>query len=181
MTPDPRRVAVHQAGHAVAQALIGRDRFNVLRLAIGAEDNPAWPGRVARGSAVIDRPTQLNVYEFGLVTLAGIAAEERYLASRPPEAEPLVALSDLAEWQQQAGSVLGEAGKVDLVTRNVMRRLQLWFAEPEIWQVVENLVDELLVRGELADARLQRLLSRLPDARSASRAGNQTAHGGPQE
>lgn len=170
--PEPRRVAIHQAGHAVAQALISRDRFNVFRLAMSVEANPAWPGRAARGTAAIDRTILLNIYEFGLVTLAGIAAEERYLETRPPEAEPLVALSDLAEWQQQAERVLGEAGKIDLVSRNVLRRLQVWFAEPEIWQVLEALADELLLRGELADVRLRRLLDRLPGAPGSSAAAN---------
>jgi len=102
LTPEPRRQAIHQAGHAVAQALVGRDRFSVFRLAIGVEANASWPGQEARGAATLDREALLNIYEFGLVTLAGIAAEQRYLAARPPEAEPLIALSDLAEWQEQA-------------------------------------------------------------------------------
>jgi len=161
-TPEPRRMAIHQAGHAVAQALVGRDRFSVYRLAIGIEANRDWPGHEARGAATLDRETMLNIYEFGLVTLAGIAAEERYLASRPPEAEPLVALSDLAEWRKAAAQVFGSAGRINLVSLNVMRRLHAWFADPGVWQVTERLADALLEQGELRQGELRRILAGLP-------------------
>lgn len=160
--PEPRRMAIHQAGHAVAQALVGRDRFSVFRLALGVETNAAWPGRKALGAATLDRETMLTIYEFGLVTLAGIAAEERYLASQPPEEEPLVALSDLAEWQEQASRVFGEEGKINLVSLNIMRKLHQWFAVPEIWQVVEELAAALLQYGELSKTELRQQLAKLP-------------------
>jgi len=162
VTPELQRMAIHQAGHAVVQALVARDRFAVSRLALGLEANASWPGRPAWGAAALDRETHLSIYEFGLVTLAGIAAEERYLAAQPPESEPLVALSDLAEWQQQAREVFGDTGKIRLVSLNVMRRLHEWFAVPSIWQVVECLAQELLVHGTLEIAALQLILSELP-------------------
>ena len=172
-TPKFQRMAVHQVGHAVVQALVGRDRFAVSRLALGVEANASWPGRPAWGAAAVDRETRLSIYEFGLVTLAGIAAEERYLAAQPPEHEPLVALSDLAEWQQQAREVLLDAGKIRLVSLNVMRRLHLWFAEPAIWQVVEGLSAELLANGTLDATALRSLLAKLPTPRPAPLAGHQ--------
>jgi len=171
-TPEPRRMAIHQAGHAVAQALVGRDRFSVFRLAIGVAANPAWPGHEARSEAVLDRETLLNIYEFGLVTLAGIAAEERYLAGLPPADEPLVALSDLAEWQEQAGQVLGERGRIQLVSLNVMRRLHAWFADPAVWRVVEGLAEALLEREVLTEIELQRRLAELPLGPGAPSSGN---------
>jgi len=159
--PEPRRMAIHQAGHAVAQALVGRGRFSVTRLALGIESNPAWPGREAWGSASLDREEMLSIYEFGLVTLAGIAAEECYLASQPPEAEPLVALSDLAEWQEEAGRIFEQPGQFRLVSLNVMHKLHEWFAEPAIWQTLEGLADALLERGELAQEEVQQRLAEL--------------------
>jgi len=160
--PEPRRMAIHQAGHAVAQALVGRDRFSVARVALGIENNAAWPDREAWGAADLDRETLLSIYEFGLVTLAGIAAEERYLAAQPPEAEPLVALSDLAAWQEEAGRHFEQPGPFRLVSLNVMRKLHEWFAEPAIWQTLEALAEALLERGELDQAEVQRLLAPLP-------------------
>jgi len=160
--PEPRRMAIHQAGHAVAQALVARGRFSVARLALGVEANPAWPEREAWGAASLDREALLSLYEFGLVTLAGIAAEERYLAAQPPEAEPLVALSDLAEWQEQAGRHFEQPGQFRLVSLNVMRKLHEWFAEAAVWQTVENLADALLERGELTQEEVQQRLATLP-------------------
>jgi len=160
--PEPLRMAIHQAGHAVAQALIGSGRFAVSRVTLGIEPNAAWPDHTAWGEAALDREIRLSVYEFGLVTLAGIAAEERYLASHPPEEEPLVALSDLAEWNEQAKQVFDHAGKVELVSLNIMRKLREWFTDPAIWQVVEDLAAELVTQGTLAGSNLASILERLP-------------------
>lgn len=168
VTPELQRMAIHQAGHAVVLALVGRDRFTVSRLALGLEANASWPGRPAWGASALDRETRLGIYQFGLVTLAGIAAEERYLAAQPPESEPLVALSDLAEWQQQAREVFGDAGKIRLVSLNVMRRLHQWFAEQAIWQVVECLAAELLAHGTLDITALQLILAKLPSSQPGS-------------
>ncbi len=156
-TPEPRRMAIHQAGHAVAQALVGRDRFRVGRLALGVETNAAWPDREAWGASSLDRETLLSIYEFGLVTLAGIAAEERYL----PETDPLVALSDIAEWQEQAGQLFAEPGQFNLVSLNVMRKLHAWFCEPAIWQTLEALAEALLEHGELDQESLEPYLAPL--------------------
>jgi len=159
--PEPERMAIHQAGHAVAQTLVGRERFGVSRVTLGSEENPAWPDREARGAASLDRETFLTIYEFGLVTLAGVAAEERYLAERPPEPEPLVALSDLAAWQERAGALFPEPGQLRLVSLNVMRKLHEWFADPSIWQTTETLAAELLEHEELEQNRLEQLLAPL--------------------
>lgn len=160
--PEPHRMAIHQAGHAVAQALVGRERFSVSRVSLETEVNPGWPQRLAIGEACLDRKTDLTLYEFGLVTLAGIAAEERYMADLPPEEEPLVALSDLKEWQEQAWKAFADPGKVELISLNIMRKLHDWFAAPIIWGVVEELAEMLLDQQVLETPDLSPLLARLP-------------------
>src|SRR5690349_2978352 len=115
MIPEPKRVAIHQAGHAVVQTLVGRRRFAVTRVSVDGPCGDMWQDQPARGEALLDREILLGLYEFGLVTLAGIAAEDRYLAMEPPEADPVVALSDLAAWQEQAWNVLQDEARVQLV------------------------------------------------------------------
>ena len=161
MIPEPRRVALHQAGHAVVQTIVGSRRFEVERVSIDAEPVDSWRGLPARGEATLDREVVLGLYEFGLVTLAGVAAEERYLAELPQDEEPLVALSDLAVWQEQAWDVLQSEARVDLVSCNVMRRLQEWMEDDAVWRVVESLADALQTEGTLRGEPLRQLLSPL--------------------
>lgn len=162
MIPEPARLAIHQAGHAVVQTLVGGRRSAVRRVSLAGEHGAAWRGLPAAGEALLDQEILFGLYEFGLVTLAGIAAEERYLANSPPAAEPVVALSDLAAWQEQAWRVLGDEARVALVSRNVMRRLEEWLADGAIWPVVERLAAELLLRETVEGAELQQLLASLP-------------------
>lgn len=118
MIPELRRVALHQAGHAVVQTIVGSKRFAVNRASIDVEPVESWRGLLAQGEATLDREVLLGLYEFGLVTLAGIAAEERYRAELPQDEEPVVVLSDLAVWQEQAWDVLQSEARVNLVSRN---------------------------------------------------------------
>lgn len=161
MIPEPRRVALHQAGHAVVQTIVGSRRFEVDRVSIDVEPVDSWRGLPARGEATLDREVVLGLYEFGLVTLAGVAAEERYLAELPQNEEPLVALSDLAVWQEQAWDVLQSEARVDLVSCNVMRRLQEWMEDDAVWGVVESLADALQAEGTLQGEPLRQILSPL--------------------
>lgn len=165
MTPSPERVAIHQAGHAVVQTLVSRERFIVCQVSVDGPHGETWQGLPARGEALLDREVLLGLYEFGLVTLAGIAAEDRYLALVPPSGEPLVALSDLAAWQEQAWNVLQDAARVDLVSRNVMRKLEDWLDDNGVWQVVERLAAELLARGTVQGEELRRILAPLTEGR----------------
>lgn len=165
MTPSPERVAIHQAGHAVVQTLVSRERFILCRVSVDSPHGETWQGLPARGEALLDREVLLGLYEFGLVTLAGIAAEDRYLALVPPSGEPLVALSDLAAWQEQAWNVLQDAARVDLVSRNVMRKLEDWLDDNGVWQVVERLAAELLARGTVQGEELRRILAPLTEGR----------------
>ncbi|BCR06194.1 hypothetical protein DESUT3_32630 [Desulfuromonas versatilis] len=158
MIPEIRRVAVHQAGHAVVQALVGRGRFTPARVTLGVE---YWRGLAGCGEAALDQEVSLGLYEFGLVTMAGIAAEQRYLELGPPATNPLVALSDLAEWREEAWKVLQNHARARLVGLNVMRRLQQWMADGATWQVIEQLADELLATGSVEGARLQGILAPL--------------------
>jgi hypothetical protein len=161
MMPEKRRVAIHQAGHAVVQTLVGRGRFAVLRVSLEGEHGGTWRGLPARGEATIDREVDLGLYEFGLVTLAGIAAENRYLFLGPQAADPLVAPSDLAEWQEKAREILGEEARIRVVGLNIMRKLQEWLSDETIWGVVENLAEELLARETLQGPALRRILALL--------------------
>jgi hypothetical protein len=154
-------VAIHQAGHAVVQTIVGRRRFEVGRVSIDIDAGGFWRGRPAQGEVLLDREAFLGLYEFGLVTLAGIAAEELYLAQAPPDGEPVVALSDLAAWQEEAWKVLQSDARVNLVSHNVMLRLREWLESSDIWQVVECLADALLAEGTVQGEPLRRILSPL--------------------
>lgn len=172
MIPEAQRVAIHQAGHAVVQTLVGRQRFAVARVSLDGEHGGTWRGLPAKGEAVLDREAKLGLFEFGLVTLAGIAAEDRYLAQQPPLVDPLVALSDLAEWQERAWEILQSEARVRLVGLNVMRKLHEWLADATIWQVVEQLAAALLDSGTVQGAVLQRILEPLaPRAEFKENAG----------
>jgi len=122
-----------------------------------------WRGHPALGQALLDRAAFLGLYEFGLVTLAGLAAEERYLADAPPDGEPLVPLSDLAAWQEQAWNVLQNEARVDIVSRTIMLRLHDFLEQSSVWQVVESLADELLAEGHLHGEPLRKILSPLTE------------------
>jgi hypothetical protein len=167
MIPEPRRISFHQAGHAVVQTIVGSRRFAVNRVSIDVEPVESWRGFPAQGEAILDREVILGLYEFGLVTLAGIASEERYLAEVPQDEEPVVALSDLAAWQEQAWDVLQSEARVDLVSRNVMRRLREWMEDSFVWQVVECLADALLAEGTLHGKPLRQILSPLVAGKNA--------------
>jgi hypothetical protein len=161
--PEPHRVAIHQAGHAVVQTLVGRRRFAVSRVSIDAEPDEIGQGLPTRGEALLDRETFLGLYEFGLVTLAGIAAEECYLEQKEASDDPLVALSDLVAWQEQAWNILQDGAKMQLVSLNVMRKLQEWMADNTIWRVIERLADTLLEQGMIEGDILLHILAPLED------------------
>jgi hypothetical protein len=154
-------VAIHQSGHAVVQTIVGRRRFEVGRVSIDVKPGVFWRGRPAQGEVLLDREALLGLYEFGLVTLAGIAAEERYLAQTPSDGEPVVALSDLAAWQEEAWKVLQSDARVNLVSHNVMLRLREWLENSDIWRVVECLADAVLAEGTVQGESLRQILSPL--------------------
>jgi hypothetical protein len=162
--PEPHRAAIHQAGHAVVQTLVGRRRFAVSRVSIDAEPAEIRQGLPARGEALLDRETFLGLYEYGLVTLAGIAAEECYMVQEEPDDDPVVvALSDLDAWQEQAWNILQDEAKIQLVSLNVMRKLQEWMADNTIWRVIERLADTLLEQGMIEGEILLHILAPLED------------------
>ena len=161
MNPGPERMAIHQAGHAVVQTLVGRQRCTVARVSLDGPHCESWQGRPASGESYLDREVFFSLYEFGLVTLAGIAAEECIMAEGTEDGDPVVALSDLAAWQEQAWGVLQDEARVNLVSHNIMRKLHKWLDHDVIWQVVERLAGELLAQGTLVGEALQLILAPL--------------------
>jgi hypothetical protein len=159
----PRRMAIHHAGHAVVQTIVGHGRFAVQHVALDADTCNSWRGRPALGKSLLDREAFLGLYEFGLVTLAGLAAEERYLIDEPQEGERLVPLSDVAEWQEQAWDVLQSEARVDIVSRTILLRLQNLLEDSSVWRVVEILADALLAEGQLSGEPLRKILSPLTE------------------
>ncbi len=39
LLPDPKRLAHHEAGHAVVQHRLAKDRFRVMRVSLDTDDN----------------------------------------------------------------------------------------------------------------------------------------------
>lgn len=163
LMPEPRRRAIHHAGHAVVQTIVGRGRFSVKHVALDAESCGTWRGLPAQGQALLDREEFLGLYEFGLVTLAGLAAEQCYLADAPTQDETLVPLSDLAAWHEQAWSVLQSEARVDIVSHTIMLRLHELLEDSVVWRVVETLAGVLLTEGQLQGEPLRKILSPLTD------------------
>jgi len=120
-----------------------------------------WRGISAQGEALLDREVFLSLFEFGLVTLAGIAAENIYQSELPPEENPLVAISDLSEWEKAALQLLKTPERIDLVSRNLIRHLEEILSDAATWHVVENLATELLTSGTVTGDNLQRILDPL--------------------
>jgi hypothetical protein len=151
--PDPERLAHHEAGHSVIQHRIAKGRYRVTRVSLESDVS-----RVA-GSSLIDRDVSLGLYEFGLVTLAGIAAENRYFCDHPPLEEELWgAVGDVEEWLSAARDVLQSESRVDMVTHNVMKRLQGFFDTPENWSAVCELAALLLSEGVVEGELLENIL-----------------------
>ena len=163
MMPDRKQRALHQAGHAVVQTLISRGRYHVSHVELDGPHAPLEPSAPS-GEAALDREVMLGLYEFGLVTLAGIAAENRHMILEPPKGEPLVALSDLAAWHEQADQLLESPARVRMVSLNIMRKLEEWMTDPKIWRVVEDLAEALLAEDTVQGERLQQILGALPGA-----------------
>jgi len=115
---------------------------------------------------MLDRETFLGLYEFGLVTLAGIAAEDYFLLRKDDMDNPLVALSDLAAWQEQAWEILQDDARVQIVSINIMRKLNGWMAETEIWKVVEQLANVLLEQRTVEGDSLRQILAPLEQYRT---------------
>ena len=158
--PTPERLAHHEAGHAVVQHWISAGRFRVTRVALDSDG-----GQVA-GSSLIDREVSLGLYQFGLVTLAGVAAENRYFRDHPaPEGETWGALGDLEQWLDAARELLQSEARVALVTGNVMRRLEDFFRSEGSWSVVSELALLLVAQGVVEGEPLRVVLQRQPQAR----------------
>lgn len=151
--PTPERLARHEAGHAVIQHRIANGRYRVTRVSLESD------GQQVAGSSLIDREVSLGLYEFGMVTLAGIAAENRYFREVSPlDGEVWGAVGDVEEWLATARTVLQSEAKVDLVTRNVMRRLTGFFDETANWRMVEELAGQLLEHGVIEGKQLDDIL-----------------------
>ncbi len=166
MLPKPHRVAIHQAGHAIVQTLVGQKRFAVSSVSINVEQCETWRGFPVQGKVMLDRETFLGLYEFGLVTLAGIAAEDYFLLRKDDMDNPLVAISDLALWQEQAWEILQDDARVQNVSINIMRKLHSWLAVKEIWNIVEQLANVLLEQGTVEGDSLHQILAPLEQYRT---------------
>jgi len=153
--PTPERLAHHEAGHAVVQQWGSQGRFRVTRVALDSDG-----GQVA-GSSLIDQEVTLGLYQFGLVTLAGIAAENRFFSEHPAsEGETWGAVGDIREWMAAASDVLQDKARVELVTGNVLRKLDQFFQAQRNWRVVTDLAQLLLAEGVVEGERLQDVLWR---------------------
>jgi hypothetical protein len=151
--PDLERLAHHEAGHAVVQHRIARGRYRVTRVSLESD------GESVAGSSDIDTETDLGLYEFGMVVLAGIEAENRYFSEHPPpQGDIWGAVGDTEEWLSAARNVLKSDARVEIVTRNVLKRLRDFFDHAENWGIVCKLAGLLVAEGGVEGKRLQDLL-----------------------
>ena len=153
--PSSDRLAHHEAGHALVQHWVAKGRFRVTRVSLESDG-----GQVA-GYSLIEPEVTLGLYEFGLVVLAGIAAENRYFSEvSPPEGEQCGATGDIDDWLAEARTALGSNARVGIVTNNVMRRLKDFFDDQVNWNMVTELAEQLQKEGTVEGEQLQMLLDR---------------------
>jgi hypothetical protein len=163
MYPEPERIACHQAGHAVMQAILARGRYRVAAVSLYGEDGCTVDREQPCGFSTLDRETELNLYEFGLAQLSGIAAENRFLREHPPECDELWgAVSDIKDWQDTAMGLYRDEGRVRMLSMNIMAKLDAIFSENAIWSVVSTLAETLLEKKTVAGDELQAILAELP-------------------
>jgi hypothetical protein len=165
--PEKERIAHHEAGHAVVQTLLGRGRFVVTEVSIVAGAACVGAERRVQGRTHLGSEADLNLYEFGLATMAGIAAENRYFEEHPPtDGEQLWgAVGDIDEWESACRRLYPEEGQARLVGLNVMRKLREIFNDPAVWHVVQELAGALVAHDTVAGEELQGQLARLADVR----------------
>lgn len=163
MAANRERVAYHEAGHAVVLALLGRGRFNLSEVSVKEGFPCNDETRRVQGHSLLAGSEDLNLYEFGLATLAGIAAENRYFEEHPPPDEERLwgAVGDIEEWEVTCRRLIPDAGKAHLLGLNIMRKLQQIFDDPFIWKVTYELASALSARETVAGDDLQALLSGL--------------------
>ena len=163
MMPNRQRLAYHEAGHAVMQTLLGRGRFAVAEVSIA--DGTSCVGALLQkqGHSLLGGNAELNLYELGLATLAGIAAENRYFEDNAPtdEDKRWGAASDIDEWENACRRLYPDGRQTRLVGLNVMRKLQEIFNDPATWRTVEELAGILMKKETVAGEELQGLLSGL--------------------
>jgi hypothetical protein len=163
MIPSRERIAYHEAGHAVVQTLLGRGRFEVAEVSIVSNFSCINENFRVQGRTLLAENEDLNVYEFGLATLAGIAAENRYFEENPPSDEDRLwgAVGDIEEWEGTCRSLYPEEGKAHLVGLNVMHKLQQIFDDPVVWKVLSELAAALVAAETVKGDELKGLLSGL--------------------
>lgn len=145
------------------QALLARGRFRVAAVSLHGEDGCILDRDRPCGHSLLDRETSLNLYEFGLAQLSGIAAENRFLREHPPESdEDLVAVSDISTWQETAMGLYRDEARVRMLGMNIMSKLDAIFSEHTVWSVVSALAAALLEKETLAGDELQAILAELP-------------------
>jgi hypothetical protein len=163
MFPEPERVACHQAGHAVIQAILARGRYRVGTVSLYGPDGPEPDPDRPCGFSCPDREANLNLYELGLALLSGIAAENRYIEEHAPEENDLWgAVSDMREWQDAAMELYRDEGRVNLMSMNIMAKLSAIFEDRAVWSVVTTLADALRDKRTVEGDELQAILADLP-------------------
>lgn len=165
--PNRERIAYHEAGHAVVQTLLGRGRFSVAEVSIFEGTSCVGEEFRVQGRSLLDVAADLNLYEFGLATLAGIAAENRYFEEHAAtDADKRWgAASDLDEWESACRRLYPDERKVRLVGLNVMRKLSEMFADPDVWRVLRDLAGILVEKERVAGEELAEVLAGLTTLR----------------
>lgn len=171
MIPSRERIAFHEAGHAGVQALLGRGRFDVTEVSIKPGSSCIDENFRVQGHALLSGNENLTLYEFGLVTIAGIAAENRYFEENPPSDDERLwgALGDIEEWESACRRLYPDERQAQLVGLNVMRKLQQIFDNPLVWKVLSEIALVLTAKETLMGEELKELISKLSDVSISSK------------
>ena len=131
--------AYHEAGHAVAALALGRQvhRISVL-------PRRQYSGRCEHRKPVF-RPSEDWLECEILISLAGLAAEARFIGSYPWE----LAASDLRHVRDLAVQRVGQR-QAERLERRLLAKTEHLLAQEGNWRAVELIAAELVQRGSLS-------------------------------
>ena len=137
---DPKRTAVHEAGHAVVAFVLGRPVHDV---SIRARGRFAGLCKFQKGKG---KPTDDFVDREMQISLAGVAAEIRHLG----KADVRGAQSDLMRAMELAMVRSGAQERAERLVRRTLNKALHLLDQPGRWPAVLVIMDELIAKETIS-------------------------------
>jgi ATP-dependent Zn protease len=140
VSPSSSAIAYHEAGHAVVALALGQP---VHRVSVRPKEQ--WLGRCEFQKGRI-RPARDPVETQILIMLGGLAAEARHTGQYALDgaARDLWAVRSLTEKRAASDK------QVDRLERRLLDKTEHLLNQPGVWQAVESIAGELLLKTEIS-------------------------------